>query len=251
MASLGSSLSIAVQSLDAATGALQATNNNIANANTPGYTRQQVVLQEAAPSADGNLSIGGGVVLEGFQSVRDELVQTQIQQETQAQGGANAQLASMQRIQPIFTTSTDDIGTQMSALFSSLSSLSTNPTSSSSRQAVLTAGQNLATAFNSASTTLTEQQTGLNTQVTQDVSQINQLTKQIAALNPKIANLEALGQDGGTLEDQQNQLVLQLSALTNISVTQTNEGVTLTTGNGTALVVGDQSYALQTKSGSG
>ena len=251
MASLGSSLSIAVQSLDAATGALQATNNNIANANTPGYTRQEAVLQEATPITDGNLTVGGGVVLEGYQSVRDELVQTQIQQETQAQSGANAQLAQLQQIQPIFTTSTNDIGTQMSALFSSLSSLSTNPSSSAARQNVLTAGQNLATAFNSASTTLTQQQTGLNTQVTQDVSQINQLTQQIAALNPKIANLEALGQDGGTLEDQQNQLVLKLSALTNVSVTQTNNGVTLTTGNGTALVVGNQSYTLQTQTGSG
>src|ERR1035438_919518 len=101
--SLNASLSIAVQSLDAATGALQMTNNNIANANTPGYSRQVAILQEAAPSIDGNISSGNGVVLEGYQSVRDELVTTQIQQETQAQSSANAQLASLQQIQPTFT----------------------------------------------------------------------------------------------------------------------------------------------------
>jgi len=248
--SLSASLSIAVQSLNAADGALQATNNNIANANTPGYTRKVVVLQEAASTTEGNLSAGNGVDLTGYQSVRDELLQTQINQETQAQGSANAQLSSLQQIEPTFTTSTQDIGTEMSALFSSISTLSTDPSSSSSRQAVLAAGQNLATAFNQASNTLTSQQAGLNTQVTQDVGQINQLTKQIAALNPQLAALKANGQDGGTLQDQQDELVLKLSALTNVSVTQTQDGETVTTGNGTALVAGSQSFALQATTGS-
>ena len=250
MASLSTSLLTAVQSLGAATGALQVTNNNIANANTPGYSRQVAILQEAAPTVDGGISTGNGVVLEGFQSVRDELVQTQIQQETQAQSGANAQLASLQQIQPTFTTSTQDIGTEMSALFSSISGLATDPAGTADGAAVLTAGQNLATAFNTASATLTSQQGGLNTQVTQDVSQINQLTRQIAALNPQIAEMDATGQNGGTVQDQQNQLVLSLSALTSVAVTQTNNGVTLTTGNGAALVVGSQSFTLQTTTGS-
>ena len=250
MASLSTSLLTAVQALVADTGALQVTNNNIANASTPGYSRQVAILQEATPTNDGSSSVGNGVVLEGYQSVRDELVQTQIQQETQSQSGANAQLATLQQIQPTFTTSTQDIGTEMSAMFSSLSSLSTNPTSASAGQAVLTAGKNLATAFNTASNTLTSQQAGLNTQVTQDVSQINQLTQQIAALNPQIAELKATGQDGGTVQDQQNQLVLSLSALTSVAVTQTDNGETLSTGYGTPQVVGSQSFALQTTTGS-
>ena len=248
--SLNTSLNTAVQSLNAASGALQITNNNIANANTAGYTRKVAVLQEGASTSDGNISQGGGVVLEGYQSVRNELLQTQIQQETQAQSGANAQLSSLQAIEPTFTTSTTDIGTDMSALFSSISSLSTNPSSSTSQQAVLTAGQNLATAFNTASSTLTTQQASLNTQVTQDVSSINQLTKQIAALNPQLTQLKATGQDGGTVQDQMDQLVLKLSALTSVSVTQTDNGETITTGKGTPLVMGSQSFALQTATGS-
>jgi flagellar hook-associated protein 1 len=250
MASLSTSLYTAMQSLDAATGALQITNNNIANANTPGYSRETVVLQQAAPTDDGGVSTGNGVVLEGYQSVRDELVQMQIQQETQAQSGANATLSAMQQIQPAFTTSTQDIGTEMSALFTSISNLSADPTSSSDGEAVITAGQNLATAFNTASNTLTTEQSGLNSEVTQDVSQINSLTQQIAALNPQIAAANVNGQNAGQLEDQQNQLMLSLSALTNVDVTQTPEGVTLSTGNGTPLVVGSQSYALQTTTGS-
>jgi flagellar hook-associated protein 1 FlgK len=249
--SLNASLSIAVESLNAASGALQATNNNIANANTPGYTREVPVLVSEAPiSIFGHgATVGDGVDLTKFQSVRDELLQTQIQQETSSQSGANAQLNALQQIEPTFTTSSQDIGTEMSAFFSSISTLSTNPSDAGSREAVLSAGQNLADAFNTASSALTSQQASLNTLVTRDVSQINQLTKQIAALTPQINALEAAGQDGGTLEDQQNQLILSLSKLTNVSITQSNDGVTISTGSGTALVVGNQSFNLQTTTG--
>ena len=248
--SLNASLSIAVQSLLANNGALQATNNNIANANTPGYSRQVVVMQAAAATSESGLSLGSGVVLQGFDSVRSELLQMQIQQQTQAQSGASANLGTLQEIQPVFTTSTQDIGTQMSALFAKLTSLSTDPASASTRQAVLIAGQNLAAAFNSSSNSLTAIQAGLNTQVIQDVSQINQLTSQIAALNPQIAVLKAGGQDGGALQDQQDQLVLSLSKLTSVTVTHTENGDTLATGNGTPLVLGAQSFALQSTTGS-
>jgi flagellar hook-associated protein 1 FlgK len=244
--SLSTSLSIASQALFADTGALQTTNNNIANANTPGYTRETVVLQSAGPTAQGAINLGNGVVLEGFQSIRSEILQRQIQQQTQTQSGANAQLSTLQQVEPVFTTSTQDVGTTMSAFFSSISTLSTDPTGTPSRQAVLTAAQNLASAFNSASNTLTSTRSGLNSQVTQDIGQINQLTQEIAALNPQIVQLNASGQDAGTLQDQQSKLVLKLSALTSVAVTKTSDGDTLTTGNGTPLVVGSQSFALQT-----
>jgi flagellar hook-associated protein 1 len=242
MASLSGSLSTALQSLMADTGALQITNNNIANANTPGYSREVPEFQEVPPAPNATLSIGGGVVLEGFQSVRDELVNSQIQQETASQSAANAQLSSLQQIQPTFTTSTEDIGTEMSALFSSISTLSTSPTSSADRQAVLTAGSNLADAFNTASNVLSAQQAALN--------QINQLSQQIAALNPQVTTLTQTGQDGGSLEDQRDELLQNLSALTTVSITQTAEGPTVTTGNGTPLVVGNESFALSTTTGS-
>ncbi|HEY4356775.1 MAG TPA: flagellar hook-associated protein FlgK [Acidobacteriaceae bacterium] len=243
---LTTTLNTAVGSLLANAGALQTTNNNIANANTPGYTREVVDLQSIGTTG-GNV---GGVSVSGFQSVRDELLQMQINQQIQQQGSANAQTSSLQSVQTTFTTSSGDIGTQMSALFSAITNLETDPSNSSLRQAVMTAGQNLATAFNNTSNALTSQQQSLNTQVTQDVGQINQLTKQIAALNPQISTMNANGQDAGPLQDQQDQLVQQLSALTGVQETKTNNGITLTTGNGTPLVVSGQSYALNTAPGS-
>ena len=243
---LNATLSTAVRSLLVSSAAIQTTNNNISNANTPGYSRESVVLTESL--ADGT-GLGTGVDLTGYQSIRDELLQGQIQSQTQSQSGASAELGTLQQVQNVFSSSTNDISSQMSALFSSISSLSTNPSDSSLRQSVLTAGQNLANTFNSASTSLTSLQTSLNSQVTQDVSQINQITQQIAALNPQIEAAQAKGQDPGTLQDQQDQLVLNLSKLTNVSTTKTENGITLTTGNGTPLVVGSSSYTLQTSVG--
>ncbi len=244
---LNTALNTAVGSLLASSAGLQATNNNIANANTPGYSRESVVLTAASDYGTG---VGQGVVLQGYQSLRDEVLQSQIQQQTQSQSGANAQLGTLQQVQTVFASSTSDIGSQMSTLFSSLSSLSTDPSNTSLRQAVLTAGSNLANSFNNASSSLTSLQTSLNSQVTQDVGQINQLTRQIAALNPQITEKTAAGQDPGALKDQQDQLVLNLSKLTDVAITRSDDGVTVTTGNGTPLVVGPNSYNLQTTTGS-
>src|SRR5271157_48463 len=248
--SLNTSLIVAMQSLLAEQGALDATTNNIANVNTPGYTRELPVLSEAPATQYANYSMGNGVVLERFQSIRDQILEQRIQQVTQQNAGAQAQTNALQQVETLFTSNGSDIGSEMSALFNSIMQLQTDPANMSLRQGILSAGQNLATAFHTTAAGIAQVQGGMNLQVTQDVGQINQLAQEIAPLNVQLANLKALGQDGGTVEDQLNVLLGKLSGLTNVNVTQTESGVTLTTGNGTALVVGGQSFALQTATGS-
>jgi flagellar hook-associated protein 1 FlgK len=114
---------------------------------------------------------------------------------------------------------------------------------------VLAAAQNLAGDFNSTEQNLDSIQSSLNQSVTQNVTQINTLTQQIAQLNVQVGQMQKLGQDPGSLGDQETQLIQQLSQLTNVNQIQTENGLTLTTGNGTPLVVGGQSFALQTTSG--
>jgi len=81
--------------------------------------------------------------------------------------------------------------------------------------------------------------------VTQSVDQINTLTSQIANLNVQIASAASGGQTSSTYLDQRDQLINQLSGLVDVSQIQTeNGGVTITTSNGTALVIGNQSVPL-------
>jgi flagellar hook-associated protein 1 FlgK len=248
MGGLNTSLSIGVQALDASQGALDATSNNIANVNTPGYTREVAQISENGENVSGDEVTGGGVTLEGLQSIRDELLNIQIQQQTSAQSSADAQSSSLQQVQTFFTTNGADIASELTSLSSSLAQLSANPSSSSVQQSVLSAGQNLADSFNTTAKGLTTAQSDADQQVTQTVSQINSLTKQIAQLNGQLSQVPA-GENGGTTQDQLDELVQQLSGLTNVSITQTSDGETITTGNGSPLVMGNQSFNLQTTTG--
>ncbi len=249
MGSLSSSMWIAAEALGADQGAIDATSNNIANQNTPGYSREVPVLTEAAPTVEGGVTYGNGVVLQQIQSVTDQVLQIQIADQNQQQSSAQTQYNSLQQIQGLFSNPTVGIGADFTAFFNSLSQLSTDPASIPDRQTVLTAAQNLANDFNSTEQNLDSIQSGLNQTVSQNVTQINSLTAQIAQINGQVGQMQKLGEDPGNLGDQETQLIQQLSQLTNVNQIQTEDGLTLTTGNGTPLVVGDQSFALQTTAG--
>jgi flagellar hook-associated protein 1 FlgK len=251
MSGLNTSLNTALQALSAEQGALNGTSNNIANVNTPGYSRQVPILEESPTIQYGNMALGTGVTLTKYESIRDQLLQLRIYQETAQQGNSNAQLQSLSQIESIFSDPSQGVGGAMSNFFASLSQLSTNPTDSNARQQVLTAANNLANAFHSSSSSLTTLQNQLDQSVPQTVDQINQLTTQIASLNAKVSQMQGLGEDAGGIQDQRDELVSQLSQIVNLSVTQTEHGITLTTGNGVPLVVAGQSFALTSGTASG
>ncbi|MGB6743896.1 MAG: flagellar hook-associated protein FlgK [Terracidiphilus sp.] len=250
MGGLTTSLLTGMEALDATQAALTATSNNIANSNTPGYTREVAQMSENEQELNGGTVSGGGVSLDGIESVRDELLNLQIQQQTSLQSGADTESSSLQSIQNLFSSTGEDISSTLSAFSSSLAQLSANPSNSAAQESVLTAGQNLTQSFNSTATGLASAQSAADQQVTTTVAQINSLTQQIAQLNAQLSPTVMAQQNGGTIEDQRDELVQQLSTLTGISVSQSSNGEVITTGNGTPLVMGGQSYNLQTTTGS-
>jgi len=246
MSSLGASLAIALSGLTAEQGAMEATTNNVANVNTPGYSREVPVLVTKDPIVEDRLTFGTGVDLQSLESVRDPILESQIQQETQTQGQLSALVSALSETQTNFSSSGADVGTAISNFFDSVNQLSTNPSDVSLRQSVLTAAGNVANAFNVTASRLTAQRTNLDASVEQTASQINQLTGQIAKLNLQISNLESVGQTAGTFVDQRTQLIDQLSSLIDVSVIPTDNTITLTTASGTALVAGYQSFDVST-----
>lgn len=247
MSSLNASLAAALSGLSADQGALQATTNNVANVNTPGYSREVAQLVTSDPVVVDPLTFGTGVRLKSVDSIRDPILESRIQQETETQGQLSALVSALSQTQVSFTSNTGDIGTAISNFFDSVNQLSTNPADLSLRQGVLTAAGNLATAFNVTANNLTAQRTSLDQSAVQTVSQINQLTSQIAQLNGQIGNLQNVGENAGTFIDQRTQLIDQLSSLVDVSVIPSDNTLTLTTANGTALVAGQQSFQLSTQ----
>src|SRR5271155_4396269 len=247
MSSLNASLATALSGLIAEQSALATTTNNVANVNTPGYSREQPILVASDPVVVDPLTFGTGVTLKGVESITDPLLESQIQQQTQTQSQFSTLASALQQTQVNFTTSTSDIGTEISNFFDSINQLSTNPSDVSLRQGVLTAAGNLATSFNTTATNLTQQQSSLDLGVVQTVGQINQLTQQIAQLNGQISRLQNVGENAGTFIDQRTQAIDQLSSLVDVSEIPSDNSITLTTGNGAPLVVGQQSFQLQTQ----
>ncbi len=249
MSSLFGTMSVALQSLLTQQGALEVTANNIANANTPGYSREVPVLEESPPILSGNTMVGTGVTLASVQSVRDNILDLRIDQETSQQSSLNSYVDSMNQVQALFNeTQGTGLQTDLSNFFNSFQSLATDPTSSSLRQSVLIAGQNLANGFSQTSNNLATIQQGLDQSVLQNVQQVNQLTAQVANLNQQIAMVSNSGDNPGSLEDQRDEDLTNLSNLIDTAVIYSNNGtVTVTTTNGALLVSGDQSDALTTQ----
>ena len=246
MSSLLGTMSIALGSLEAQQAGLETTTNNIANLNTPGYTRQRPILEEADPVIQNGMAWGNGVDLKGIQSLRDSILELQIGDETQQQGKSQALVNAMSQVQTLFPDDTTGIGQQISTFFQSLNSLSTNPSDTTLRQSVLSAANGVAAAFNNAAQQLSSVSGGIDLNVQQAVGQVNQITQQIADINSKLNQVGGTSQDYGTFLDQRDNLVQQLSGLIDVSVVNDGSSLTLTTKQGTALVVDGKSFALTT-----
>jgi flagellar hook-associated protein 1 FlgK len=190
------------------------------------------------------------VAVESVQSIRDPLLDASVQQETQQQSASQEIVTAMQPVQTLFVSGNGGVSDEMSAFFNDLQELSTSPTDPTLRATVLSDAGNLASAFQTTATQLTGTQQSLDLGVTQSVSQINQLTTQLAQVNGQLITAQGSGQNANNLQDQQQNLLSQLSSLIGFSVTQSSEGQTISTANGTPLVVGSQSFALSTATNS-
>lgn len=248
MVGLNSALSIATEALGAQTAGLEVTNNNIANVNTTGYSRQIVTLSAKATVENGT-TVDQGVSYDGFTSVRDTILQLAINAATSEQGSLTAQSTLLNQVNTAFSSTTSGIGASLSTLFSDLSSLSTTPTDSSARQTVVGDANQLVDAFHQGAAALSSASASANAQVISAVSQINQLSQQIAQLNQQIDAESNAAEDGGSLEDQRDALTTQLAQLVGVSSVQTGGAPTLTTSNGSPLVIGDTSEPLQISTG--
>jgi len=250
MSGLFGTLSIALSGLSVSQQELETSSNNVANANTAGYSREVPLAEAGPPIVLGSLALGTGVVLEHIESLRNPILEIQLNQQTQQDSYLNSQLTELQQVQSGFSSSTTGIGADITNFFNSVQQLSPDPINLSLRQSVLTAAGNLATDFNTASQNLETQRSNLDQNVVEDVGQINALTSEIASVDQQISDLQNTNEDTGTLVDQQTSLIRQLSALVDVQVIATGQGgISLTTSNGTALVSGSQSFALSTATG--
>lgn len=249
MGTISSAFSIIAGTLRADQSALNVVANNVANANTAGYTRQDPSLQEADSVRIGNTEYGMGAISKGGASVRDTVLNARLNQQQQLEEASSTRLSSLQTVEAIFsvasgTTSTGNIGNDLSNFFNSFTALEAQPTSISERESVLSSASTLSSDISGAASSLSKQQAAIDQEAAGITSQVNALTTSIAKLNHEIMSTSP-DADAGTLEDQRQADITALSKLVGINqITTENNGLALTTTSGTLLVSGDTSYSL-------
>lgn len=240
---------ISISALQAFQTALSVTSNNIANANTPGYSRETANLTNAVPQSDGTAPIGAGVEVSSVSRAFSQLATNQLNSSQSTLGQLNSLQTYTNQIDNIVGTTGGGLSTALSSYYSAWSGVANDPTSSSARQALLSSAQAVASAFSSTGGQLQGLNSSIDQGITADVTQINSLSKSIAALNQQIA--AGTENDGGQapndLIDQRQQLVSNLSQLVGVSTTTDSNGeLSVFIGNGQALVLQNNATSLTT-----
>jgi flagellar hook-associated protein 1 FlgK len=242
VADLFTSLTTAARSLEAQRFGLDATGQNIANVNTPGYTRRVVDFAAVPPST--KFSAGGGVTVTDIRSQRDLLLEGRLRQESTASQREAALAGGLAGVELALGSPDSSIDAKLAQFFDSFARLADSPTSPVARQEVALQGENLAAAFRETAGDLEQARRDVNTQLGGTIDEINALAARIASLN---GSLGGLNQDPARLEmaDEQTELLRQLSELTDIRVVaHPGGGVDVDIAGGRALVVGESAYAL-------
>ncbi len=253
MGTINSAYNVISGALDADQEALNVVANNVANANTPGYTTETPNWEENAPVTINGMVLGTGVTETGATSQRDRVLEERLDQQQQLASASSTRLAALNQIQALFpadsgssSSTSGDIGNDITSFFDSFSSLEANPTDNALREQVLSSASTLAGDISGAASSLNEQQASLDQEASGVAGQVNSLTGSIAQLNLEIQSASP-DADAGTLEDERQQDLSQLSQLIGINqVTTQNNGLSVTTTSGQLLVSEGQSYQLTT-----
>lgn len=240
-------LSIGQSALAAAQVGISTTGHNIANASTPGYSRQVVVQGAALAQNFGYGYVGQGVDVKTIQRIYSDFQAAQVRSTQTAKSGLDSYYAQITQVNNMFADSTSGLSPTLQSFFSGIQNLASNPSSGAARQTALSSANALASTFQSMGSQLDQMNQSVNTQVTSSVATINSLATQIAQLNSNIALAQGSGQPPNDLLDQRDQLVLDLSKQIKTSVVPQDDGkYNIFIGNGQSLVVGSQAYALTT-----
>lgn len=248
--SLFGTLQLAGNSLQAQQIGLQVVGQNMANANTPGYSREQVLLTPAPTQQLGQITLGTGVQVQGVVQKVDEFLNERLR-------GANSDVANSQAQQQTYSDLEGIVGAlqktsldgSMNDFFSSIANILNQPESVSARNLAVLKGQALTGAVNNLYTRVSQERSDINTKVVSMTSQINALTTQIAQLNTQITTTEggdpSHSQAVG-LRDQRNQALTSLSNLIGISVEEQPSGADNVFVGGDYLVFEGTSQSVQT-----
>jgi flagellar hook-associated protein 1 FlgK len=250
MSSTFGGISTAMNALMAQRQALDVTGQNIANVDTPGYTRQRAELQEISGVGRAGLyssaqAPGNGVMVTDVSRLADALVDARQRNAHANQANLNDVSTTMSAIEQVMNEpSTTGLSSQLTAYWSAWHDVANNPGDTSTRAALLAKAQTVTSTLNTSAQQLTTYWSNQHDQAASLVNDVNTTAQSVAALNQQIVSAQLTGGQVNELSDQRDALVLHLSELTGASSRANADGSVDVMVGGSPLVHGPHAEQL-------
>jgi len=245
---MGSNLfTSALSAMNAAQTGMATTQHNIANASTPGFTRQEVVIGSRAGQQTGAGFVGAGVDVAGVIRIYDQYLTTQVRLEQTQSSYLTTYHSAMKQIDNLVADPVAGASPAMQDFFNAMNGVANNPESIPARQTLLGTAQFVVNRFQAIDQRMTDIADGLGGQITRSISTVNAYAQQIATLNGNIKRAIANGQGQlpNDLLDQRDQVINQLNQEIKVSVQfQLDGSGNVYIGNGQALVIDEKAMRL-------
>jgi flagellar hook-associated protein 1 FlgK len=221
---MGNLLHVGVRALRANQVALQTTGNNIANVNTPGYSRQSVSLATAGGQFSGGGYYGQGVNVTTIERNYNAFLIKQAAATKSVAASETARLDNLTQMEEIFPSGSSGLGAATSNLLNAFSDVASAPTDLTARTVVLTKAADLTNQFQSASSRLTQMQQSVDSSLQSAITTVNDLAKQIADINQKIAQSQGSGHTPNDLLDKRDQLISNVNKYLQTTTVEATDG---------------------------
>jgi len=247
MSNLGAIFNIAKSALSTQRYGLDVTAQNIANVNTPSYSRQTPVLEAVQPVSSGNLIIGQGVNTAQVIRSSDQFIETQLMQQRSKMSFSEEMENYIQVLEGIFNENLDtSISSMLSDFWNLWQDISNSPSGISERTALYEHSILLSEQFSALDGYLANLETDLTNSLNSGIGEVNRISNEIAQLNGQILELEAGGNTVNDLRDKRGEMLSELSEYLDVNTfDQPNGTLTVLTARGCILVQGDSSYGLE------
>jgi flagellar hook-associated protein 1 FlgK len=222
--------------------------HNIANVNTPGYSRQRVLTNTTPPQELPVGMVGTGVTATSIKNIRDLFLTQQYRQENKALGNWTSLEKTLSQVEALFVEpNTDSLGDQLNKFWTSWSELANNPESVAARTALKEQTNLLTNNFHRIYNQMLDLQKSVDNDIQSTINEVNNMSVEIASINQQIASSELGGQKANDLRDRRDYLIDQLSQYVDINAAEQKNNTTTVYIGSLAIVDGNQSFRLGTK----
>jgi flagellar hook-associated protein 1 FlgK len=246
MGGLATALNTGKTSLSTTQKVIEISGNNIANVNTPGYSRQKASLTTYPSLNFGGFVIGQGVLVGTIEREHDAFLTSEIRQKNAAYGEEDAKTLPLTELERVFNISDGGLGTEIDNFFDAWQELASNPGGQTERDMVLQQGNLLSDAFQSTIDDLAAVQENIDETLLSKLDGINDNLQRVADLNNRIATIESVGQSANTFRDERDLLLADLSKAIGAQSIENKEGVvSLQLPSGEPLVQNGKAMSLE------